>query len=281
MIKKPRPVAVVTDSTADVPSHLAEELGIIVVPVMVIADGVSYMDGIELSREEFGRILIEEEDPPTSAAPSPDLFSMAYERALSAGAERVVSIHVSAALSGVVNAAVLGAKQFGDRVHIYDSQQVSLGMGFQAMEAAEKARTGVNLDAILGMLKSTRQKVRMLVMVDTLEYLKRSGRVSWLSASIGDLLSIKLLIRVIDGTVVRVGQVRTTRSALQALEGAARSWGPLKRFAVGHSAALENGLQFAKKVQIKSDEPAFVFATTPAISVHIGPGALGVLGQLR
>jgi DegV family protein with EDD domain len=274
-------IAIVTDSTADIPIELAESLGISVVPVIVISEGISYQDGVDLSREEFGRMLIELDDLPSSAAPSPDSFSSAYERVLSAGAKKILSLHVSGALSGVVNAATVGAKPFGDRVHIYDSQQVSLGLGFQAMEAAEHAKLGATLDSLLALLKKTRDRIRMLVMIDSLENLRRSGRVGWISASLGEFLNIKLLVRIIDGQVERVGQVRTSRSALQSLEEAARSWGPLKRYAIGHSAALEKGLAFADSVKIESDEPAFIFATTPAISVHVGPGALGVLGLLR
>jgi DegV family protein with EDD domain len=274
-------IAVVTDSTADIPLEHSKALGITVVPVLVISEGVSYQDGVELSREEFGRMLIEMDDQPTSAAPSPDAFSSAYEQAFSSGAKEILSLHVSGSLSGVVNAATIGAKPFGDRVHIYDSQQVSLGLGFQAMEAAEQAKSGAGMDTLLALLEKTKERLRMLVMIDSLENLKRSGRVSWLSASLREILNIKLLVRIIEGEVERVGQVRTARSALQSLEEAARSWSPLKRYAVGHSAALEKGLAFAQSVQVESDEAAFVFATTPAISIHVGPGALGVFGQLR
>lgn len=274
-------IAVVTDSTADIPLELSQALDITVVPVVIISDGISYSDGVDLSREEFGRMLIEEDEPPSSAAPSPDAFATAYEQALTGGAKKILSLHLSGALSGVMNAATIAAKAFGDRVHVYDSRQLSLGLGFQAMEAAEQVKLGAGLETLLEILAATRDRIRMLVMIDTLDNLKRSGRVSWLSASLGDFLNIKLLVQIFEGQVERVGQVRTTNSALAKLEEAARSWWPLKRYAIGHSAALERGLAFAERVKVESEEPAFVFATTPAISVHVGPGAIGIFGQLK
>lgn len=275
------PVAVVTDSTADIPSELTLALKIEVVPAVITIGGRSFQDGVEISRETFYSQLESFPELPTTGAPSPYAFETTYEKALSGGAKEVFSVHVSSKLSGMYNAAVQGAKSFGERVRVFDSENVSLGLGFQAIEAATIAKAGKPLHDVIQAARNAREGVRVAVMIDTLEYLRRSGRVSWLGAELGNLLNIRLLIEIRQGMIHRLGQARTRAKALQRLSSLVQSWGTLDRLAVGHSSIPELAKEMAEKMVHFSQRSPLVVLTTPAIGVHVGPGAIGVFGLKR
>ncbi|NIM92469.1 MAG: DegV family EDD domain-containing protein [Anaerolineales bacterium] len=271
-------VAVVTDSTADIPKETQEELQISVVPALVMLNGDSYLDGIELSRSEFYSRLPEFSTPPSTAAPSMQTFEDTYERLLSKGFEKVVSIHLPSTLSAILDVATQAAISFGDRVHPFDSGQVSLGMGFQVIESALEAIKGASLHDVMDVAKRTRENVRLIALIDSLEYLKRSGRVGWLSAGLGDFLHIKILLELSDGEVNRLGQVRTRSRAKTQLREIAETWGALDRLAVAHSAVPEEAEDLATNIADFCPTPPLVIEVTTAIGAHIGPGALGIIG---
>jgi DegV family protein with EDD domain len=273
--------AIVTDSTSDLPSEIVRSLEIEVVPAVVTIDGESHLDGLDLSRQEFYRRLPSLREPATTAAPPPGAFESAYRGLLSRGARRILSLHVSSKLSGLINMARQAAKAVGEQIHVFDSLQVSLGLGFQVMEAATAALRNEPFEAIEEAARRARDRVKLVAMIDTLEFLRRSGRVSWIRAGIGDLLRVKLLVGVADGVVQRLGEVRTKHKALDQLIALAETWGPLERLAVLHSGAPEEAAAFAERSRHLSSRLPLVVDVTTAIGTHVGPGAIGLAALSR
>jgi DegV family protein with EDD domain len=265
----------VTDSTADVPADLASQRGIDIVPALVNIGSESYTDGIEISRESYYTRLPELIPPPTTASPSVGSFQERYENLLQHGADFVVSIHPPNELSGIFNAARLAAETFGQRVKVLDSGQVSLGMGFQVIMAAEAAAQGAILEEVTALVTSVRQRVRLAALLDTMEYIHRSGRVSWAVAKIGGILHLKPLVELRYGIVHQLGQARTRLQGIRRLMEALNSWGPLERLAVLHTNAESSAMQLLEEVKSKVPiEPLLVNVTT-AIGTHVGPNGLG------
>jgi len=274
-------IAVVTDSTADIPLEYQETLNIIVVPAVVTLDGESYKDGMEISRADFYQRLPTLSSPPTTGAPSMQAFENTYETLLQSGIDKILSIHLPPSLSGMLSVATQAAKSFGDRVKIFDSGQVSLGMGFQAIEAATAMINGGTFEIVFEAAQRARENVRLIALIDTLEFLKRSGRVSWLTAGLGNLLRVKIILELLDGVVNRLGQVRTRNKGIEQLQTIAESWGKLDRLAVPHSASAEDAGAFAEKLKRLCPRPPVITEVTTAIGAHIGPGALGVIGLIQ
>jgi len=271
-------VGIVTDSTGDIPPDEAVRLGIHVVPAIVTIEGETFIDGQGLSRPEFYRRLPDMQQPPTTAAPSPQKFAEAYESILSGGAARVLSIHLSSKLSAMLSIAAQAASAFGDRVHVFDSAQVSMGLGFQAMEAAALAAAGASFEAVLDAAERARQKVWTVAMIDTLQYLRRSGRVNWLRAGLGDLLKVKLLVQIGDGVVQRIGEVRTRHKAVDQLMSLVESRAPLEQLAVLHSGIAAEAAAVAERLRPLVRRAALVVDVTTVIGTHVGPGAIGAAG---
>ncbi len=273
--------AIVTDTTSDVPPEEAKALSIEVVPVLITLNGHSYVDGLELSRADFYRRLPMTKAPATTAAPSLHAFEAVYEKVLSKGAEKVLSIHPSEKLSSVVNIARQAATSFGDRVHVFDSLYVSLAAGFQVMQAAAAALAGETFETILEGVQRARERARVAAVIDTLEYIRRSGRVSWLRAGLGDLLRIKLLVRVADGAIQRIGQARTKPKALEQLRAIAETWGPLEKLAILHSSVPAEAAEFAERLRGLCTQAPLIVDVSTAIGTHAGPGCIGVAALSR
>lgn len=278
MVADNRSVAIVTDSTADVPPQEVQRLNINVVPAVLTIDGQTYTDGIELSREEFYARMPEMKRPATTAVPSPITFEQMYRTLFEQGFEKILSIHISSHLSGMLNAASRAAQAFENRVHCFDSLQVSMGLGFQVMEAAAAALTGETMESLKKIVHQARDKVHLAALIDTLEYLKRSGRVSWIRAGLGDLLKLKLLVGVQDGVVERIDNVRTKRKGLEAMLETARSWQPLQRLAVLHSGIPDQAADFVERVRDLAAESPLIVDVTTVIGAHVGPGSIGLAG---
>ncbi len=274
-----RKIAIVTDSTADIPPSLAEAYGIEVVPTLLTLDGKSYLDdGIQISRKEFYKRLPSLTSPPTTAAPSITAFEQVYDRLLSQGIKQVLSIHIASSLSSILAIATQAAKAFGSRVIPLDSGQLSLGIGFQVIEIAAQAMRGASLQTLLAMLERYRQRIKVTALIDTLEFLRRSGRVNAITAHLGCFLRIKLLLEVNNGQVSRFGQTRTRSRGISQLMEYAERWAPFDRLAIGHTASPETANEFADRLRHLSSRPLLVVDVTTVIGAHLGPGALGVLG---
>jgi DegV family protein with EDD domain len=271
-------VGIVTDSTADIPAQMVEELHIESIPALLIVDGETFIDGVNLSRTEFYQRMPSVAEPPRTASPSPLRFQEAYERIFAKGVERILSIHVSSKLSGILNAAHQAAQEFGRRVDIFDSQQVSLGLGYQAIEAAKMALQGFSLEAILEHVRTVQKHVRLLALINSLEYLRRGGRVSWLQAGVGDLLRIKLLLTLKNGLVEPFGRARTFSRALETLRREARSWAPLRDLTIMHSGIAKKANELAEELTSLSASQPMIVNVTTVIGAHVGPGSIGVAG---
>lgn len=281
MSLQPSATVVVTDSTADLPAPIAAANGIRIVPVILIVDGASYEDQGDLSRAVFYERLPGLRRPATTASPAIEAFASTYRRALDEGADKIVSIHVSGRLSGIVDIARHAAQAFQDRVLVIDSGQVSLGLGFQALAAARAASQGKAIREITEAADGVRRRVRTIALIDDLEYLRRSGRVDWLRSGLSALLHIRLLVELVDGAVRRLGQVRTRARAIEALAERARGWGPLDRLGVLHASALEDaGILASRLAPLAADDPLVVDVTT-VIGAHVGPRSLGLVGVLQ
>jgi len=270
-------LGIVTDSTSDLPAHLIEEHGIEVVPTILVLEGKQYADGTGLSREDFYKRLPTLPSPPTTAAPSIGEFASRYDSLLTRGCERIISIHAASQLTSILSAARQAAQDFADKVTCVDSGSLSLGLGFQALAAAEAAELG--LQAALEAIASTRRRLHVSAALDTMEYLKRSGRVPGAVAALGGLLSIKPLIELTDGVVKAIGAVRTTRQANERILNFLLAGGTLERLAILHSGAEARAREFLNTVMQKASPSVpreiLMVNVTAVIGTHLGPNGLG------
>ena len=270
-------IGIVTDSTSDLPAYLVEEHNIQVVPTILILDGREYADGIGITREEFYTRLPSLRTPPTTAAPSIGDFATPYETLLSNGCDHIISIHSANQLTTIINAARQAAKEFPDKVTCIDSGSLSMGLGFQVVAAAEEAEFGLKpaLDAI----ESTRKRLQVSAALDTMEYLRRSGRVPAAVAALGGILSIKPMIELVDGEVKAIGAVRTTKQADERILKFLLERGELQRLAIMHTNAelrarnLLNEMMSRARQSVPRD--ILFVNVTAVIGTHLGPNGLG------
>jgi len=191
--------AIVTDSTSDIPADLLEKNDIFQIPVDLTLAGQTYLDGFDLSRNDFYNQLPELDQLPTTAAPSTGRFQQLFNSIFNQGYTQIISLHASKDLSGIFNAARLAAEEFSQTIKVIDSEQLSMGLGFQVLKAAEIARKGLPIDKIISEVESIRERVKVYAMLDTFKYIHRSGRVSWAKARIGTILQIKPLLELKRG----------------------------------------------------------------------------------
>lgn len=268
-------IGFVTDSTSDIPAEIAGRHGIEVVPALVNIGGDSFLDGIGISRENFYTRLPGLSPAPTTSSPSVGSFQERYEKLLSTGSDFIVSIHPPIELSGIFNAARLAAEAFGKRVKVMDSGQVSLGLGFQVILAAEAAARGAIEEEVTTLVESIRRRVRLAALLESIEYVHRSGRVSWAVAKVAGILRIQPLIELRHGIVHRLGNVRTRLQGMDRLKEILNSWGPLERLAVLHTNAEAAARQLLEEVKSKVTSQPLLVNVTTAIGTHVGPNGLG------
>jgi DegV family protein with EDD domain len=268
-------VALVTDSTCDIPRELVAAHQIHVVPNILIIDGKSIEDDENYSRRDFYLQLPEMASFPTTSTASVGTYQALYEKILGSGYDQVLSIHCSKELSGIFNAASTAANEFHGKVVIVDSRQLSLGLGFQVLEAADAISNGMPLDSILDHLNLVRDRVRVVAMLETLEYVRRSGRVSWARARIGAMLNLKPFLEVVDGYVLSMGQVRTRSKGTNRLSDLLRSRTDMKRLAVLHSNAERDARSILDELAPDLPTEPMVVNVTTAIGAHVGPQGLG------
>ncbi len=273
-------IGIVTDSTSDIPQETAAEYGVVVVPAYVNIGDESYLDGVELTREEFYERLPSYAQPPTTSAPPPGAFSSAYEALAKQGVTQILSIHVASTLSGMLNAARLGAQDVKNvEVTLFDSQQLTMALGLLAISAAKEAAAGRTMAEIVAFLDERVHRTYILGVLDTLEYLRRSGRVNWAQFGIGTLLRIKPLLHVHMGQVEIPERVRTSKRALERLLELAANLGKLEDLALLHTHASDEEIRaFRERTAFLNPEgpPPLAVELTPAIGAHLGPGGLGI-----
>jgi DegV family protein with EDD domain len=272
-------VRIVSDSTCDVPSEVANRLHITVVPAYVQIGNRSYRDepfSMALSREEFYAQLPTMAIAPTTSVPPAQEFAIAY-RSLIDEADEVIAIVVSSRLSGMYNVAELGAREVPElKVHIVDSGQVTMGLGWMAIAAAEAAAEGKSVPEILAIIEDMKPRMRVYAMLDTLEYLRRSGRVSWAGAKATQVLRIKPIVEVIMGQVRKLGLTRTRARAIERLVELTRALGPLERLSILHTYASEVEELHHRLADLCPPENLISTVVTTIIGAHVGPRGLGV-----
>ena len=274
-------IAIVTDSTADIPHELAHHFNIHVIPAILIIDGQSIEDGKGLSRREFYERLPAMQTSPTTSTPSAGKFHEVYDSLIKQGFQKIISIHVSSLLSGIYNTAHTAAQAFGDHVHVLDSKQLSLGTGFQVLEAAKAIAKGFSVEKVLQKIESTRQRVRVFAMLDTLEYVRLSGRVSWARARIGSFLQIKPFLEVKDGKVLSLGQTRTRKKGIPHLMSLLDGIGQIEQLAILHTNAEKDAHDIREKLNIALVDQPFIVNVTTIVGTHVGPNGLGLAAVIK
>jgi len=268
-------IAIVTDSTCDIPYDIARQYQIHIVPNILVIDGESIADDEQFSRHDFYVRQPGMKTFPTTATASSGTYHSLYEKLFQLGADHIISIHASHLLSGIFNAASVAAQAFTGRIHVIDSETVTLGLGFQALAAAEDVAAGFSLEAVLAHLEHIRPRARVVALLDTLEYVRRSGRVSWVRAGIGSLLNIKLLVEVKDGLVQRLGEVRTRGKGIARLLAILHDLGPLERLAILHTNAESEARQILESFAPQLPTVPLLVNITTVIGAHVGPNGLG------
>ena len=275
------PIAIVTDSTCDLSPETAAQHQIHVVPNILVIDGQSLEDGRDISRQEFYERLPHMKTVPTTASASAGTFQTLYERLFKQGIKQIISLHAPSSLSGIFNAARLAAQSFDSKVEVVDSGQVSLGLGFQAIAAAEAAAKGLSLETIFTEIEAIRQRVHVVAMLDTLEYVRRSGRVSWARARLGSLLEIKPFVEMREGKVLNLGEARTRHKSVDRLIQMLQNLGPLERLAILHTNAEKDAQQLLQQLKIEINAIPMLVNVTTVLGTHVGPNGLGFVAVTR
>lgn len=270
------PVRIVTDSTCDLPAETIARYGISVVPLFINIGEQGFLDGVDLTREEFYKRLPSYPVHPTTAVPSPLKFRAVYDSLVDAGATQVLSIHISVALSAVVNVARIAAQETSTvPVTVFDSQQLSLGTGFLVETAAKMAADGCEIEEILAVLNEQARRSHVFAVLDTLEFLKRSGRMNKYVAGLGTLLQLKPILTMHNGKP-GTERVRTRERATQRLLELLQGVGRLERLAIVHTHAPERVAELRSlAAQFMPSDAVWAVDITPVIGSHIGPGAFG------
>ncbi|HWQ83418.1 MAG TPA: DegV family protein [Anaerolineales bacterium] len=270
-------VRIVTDSTCDLPAEIIARYGIHVVPLYINVGKQSYLDGIDITRQEFYTRLPIFPTHPTTAVPSIERFQAAYNTLAEEGASEVLSIHISKALSGVVDVARVAAQETSAvPVTVIDSQQLSLGTGFLVETAARMAGAGSSHAEIQAAIADQTRRTHVFAALDTLEYLKRSGRMSKYLAGIASLLQIKPILTMHRGNPGSE-RVRTRDRALNRVVKMLAAVGEIERIAIVHTHAPPESISElrARAAGLLPAGEIPVEDITPVIGAHIGPGALG------
>jgi DegV family protein with EDD domain len=269
-------IRVVTDSTCDLPTELIDRLGISVVPLYINIGNRGYLDGVEITRAEFYDNLPVYKVQPMTAAPPPEKYRAVYATLAQQGATEILSIHISQTLSAVVDTARLAAQNIKSvRVTVFDSRQLSLGTGFLVETAARLAQTGGSMGEILAALNDQIRRSYVFAALDTLEFLRRSGRLNGVVAGLGSLLQIKPIMKMHDGKP-ESERVRTQKHAMQRVIDLLGEKGALERAAIVHTHALARVEQLRQQAaHLLPAGEILTMDITPVIGAHIGPGAAG------
>lgn len=274
-------IAIVTDSTSDLPAERLSALGIVSVPLHVLLDGQLYKDGIEITSADLIRSMQAGVKVPATSQPSPVELAAAYQQALEK-ADEVISIHLSSKLSGTVGSARLAAQDFGGRVKVMDSRTTTMGLGLQAIRAAELAAEGRSSDEIISLLERVRAKNDLRFTVASLDFLRLNGRIGGATALLGGLLNIKPILLVRDGRVEAGGRVRGQKKALADLTDYARRYAQqhggarIAYLAAPDGEADRDNLKAELEGENLNLRDMGSYQIGAVVVAHVGPGAIGV-----
>ncbi len=272
-------IQLVTDSTCDLPQSVIDQYGIHVLPVMVNINGTEYRDGVDISREDFYAQLKNLDNKVGTAATPPRLAAELFE-SLPADDE-ILCIMLSSGLSATIDAVNQGAKAAGREIIMHDSESLSVALGYQVTAAAEViANGGSSADAIAA-AEAVAEKSYFYALLDTLEFLKRGGRVSGIQASVGSVLQFKPLLHLADGKVAPHSRPRTTKKAFKKLIELGETHGKLEKLGIIHANAPERAAAAKEALQGLVEGEIVIVPVTPAIGVHAGPDMVGISGVMK
>ncbi len=280
------PVAVVTDSTAYLPPELVPAYRLTVVPLTVVLNGAEGLEGVETFPADATRALNARRVTVSTSRPSPEQFVRTYRELLDAGADGVVSVHLSADLSGTVEAAELAAAQLGDRVRVVDSRSCGMGLGFPVIAAARAAADGADLAGVRAAAVDTIARTTIFFYVDTLEFLRRGGRINAAEALLGTALSVKPILHMPDGAIVLRDKVRTaSRGVARLVDLAVEAAGDAPvDLAVHHLAAPQRAEQLLGALTTRLGDrlhDTYVSEAGAVVAAHAGPGLACVVIHRR
>jgi len=269
-------IQIVTDSTCDLPEALVKQYDITVIPLHIQQGDNTYLDGVNLTREQFYEKLPGFKPAPTTAAPGPDVFTQIFEKLADKGAKAILSIHISESLSATINSARIAAEQFTRiPVTVLDSSQLSLGMGFIVEKAAQMAQAGKRLEEIVASLGEVMKRTYVFASLKTLEYLRRSGRMNSTVAHLGELLQIKPLLHMNQRKPV-AHRARTQKRATERLLEWLQEYAPYERLAIVHAGVPEDAKAMLERIRsFLPDGDIPIVQITPVLGAHLGVGALG------
>ena len=272
-------IQIVTDSTSDIPEDRRAALSISVIPLYLTVNGQSYQDNVDLTRNEFYRILPNSNPHPTTATPSPDQFAAAYEKAATDGASAIFSIHISKSLSATVDTARTAAKQFTRvPVTVIDSGNLSMAEGLIVIKAAQAAKEGKSVEEIQALIENVIPRTHAYAKLDTIDYLKRGGRMSSIQHSVVSILGIKPILKM-NNHISKMEIARTKSKAFdRVLNTALDNFPYAELYGITHANVPDQVEELVRRLrEIMPEMPApMVAEVTPTLGTHVGPGALCV-----
>lgn len=269
-------VKIVTDSTADLPDELVKELGITVVPIYVRFGEEVLRDRVDISEDEFYHRLTEGSVHPNTTQPGPQDFVDVYQK-LVQGADGIVSIHISAKLSGTCNSALMAKDMMGKKcpIEVVDAETLSMALGLVVIAAARAAKAGKSMDEVVAVAKQAMPKIHLLALLDTLKYLLLGGRIGKAKALLGSILNVKPMLTLKDGEVVPAGQARNRAKGIDRLFEFAQSTANIQELTVVHSTTPDEAQALAERLGSVFDKEKIIISRLgPALGTHIGPAAL-------
>ena len=272
-------VALVTDSTAYLPERLVAQHGIRVVPVQVVVGGIAYSEGIEITSTEVAAAL-RSFNPVSTSRPAPEEFAAAYQAAADVGASAIVSAHLSADMSGTYDSAVLAARTAPIEVQVVDSRSIGMGLGYAVLAGAAAAESGATCDGVADAVRDSAAHSVAFFYVDTLEYLRRGGRIGAAQAFFGSALAVKPLLQLVDGRVAPHSKVRTATRALSQLEElvVAQPGATDADITVHHLDASARATDLAGRLQARlPGARILVIEVGAVVGAHVGPGMVAVV----
>lgn len=275
-------VAIVTDSTTAIPSSIARDHNLTIVPLSVIWDGKPYLDGLEITPESFCERLVQSESLPTTSQPSAGMFTEVFAKLIDQGYD-ILTIVISAKLSGTYDSAIQAATNFPkNRITILDSLQASTPLALITLMTAQAAQRGATLLECTNLAKDLSQRVRTYFLVDTLEYLRKGGRIGGAAHLIGTALQMKPILGIKDGAIITVDKVRTMKKAtervFELVEEELGPQGVIEYLGIINANAPEKGEEFVemahRRFHVRNE---FIGPISPVIGTHVGPGAVGLV----
>jgi DegV family protein with EDD domain len=276
-------VKIITDSVADIPAEMVDELGITVIPIHVCFGQEVYRDGVDISTEEFYKKLADSKVMPTTAVPSPGTFASAYD-ALAEETDEIMVITLNSKLSGLYDVAKHSIELMQKKCHVevIDSQWVIMAEGFIVLSAARAAHAGVSIEEIRKLVYRNMSRVQLCSAFDTLEYLKRGGRIGKAAAFLGSMFHVHPIIGLKDGEVVPISKARSMAEAVDYLYNFAAKYSSIEELSVAYFSAVDSAEHLIENLSAKIPANKIVRSrTSPVIGTHTGPNliAMAVLGD--